>query len=82
MRTPPEFHFDEQGQGLEHERSRLDAALAAVASGLQRLVDGAGVASIREIFSAHLAMLDDPALREDVEARLAKGCLLYTSRCV
>ena len=29
--------------------------------------------SIREIFSAHLAMLDDSALREDVEACLVKG---------
>ena len=73
VRTPLQFHFAEQGQGLEQERARLDTALAAVATQVQRLVDGAGVASIREIFSAHLAMLADPALREDVEARLGKG---------
>ncbi len=73
VRTPPVFTFAERGQGGDHERSRLDEALRSVAAQLQRLVDGAGVASIREIFSAHLAMLADPALREDVEARLATG---------
>lgn len=73
VRTPPTFDFAEQGQGVEQERARLGSALAAVAAQIQRLVDGAGVASIREIFSAHLAMLADPALREDVDARLAKG---------
>jgi len=73
VRTPPVFDFAEQGQGVEQERARLASALAAVAAQIQRLVDGAGMASIREIFSAHLAMLADPALREDVDARLAKG---------
>lgn len=73
VRTPPTFHFAEQGQGVEPERARLEQALAVVSAQIQRLVDGAGVASIREIFSAHLAMLGDPALREDVEARLGQG---------
>jgi phosphoenolpyruvate-protein phosphotransferase len=73
VRVLPRFDYAEQGQGADVERRRLDAALAAIGGEIQRMVDGAGVASIREIFSAHLAMLDDPALREDVEARLARG---------
>lgn len=73
VRVMPTFEFAEQGAGAAAERQRLDASLAAIAAQIQRLVDGAGVASIREIFSAHLAMLDDPALREDVDARLETG---------
>lgn len=73
VRVMPRFEFAEQGAGAAAERQRLDEALAVIAAQIQRLVDGAGVASIREIFSAHLAMLDDPALREDVDARLETG---------
>jgi phosphocarrier protein FPr len=73
VRVFPRFEYAEQGQGTDVERARLDAARAVVTAQIQRLVDGAGVASIREIFSAHLAMLDDPALVEDIEARLLAG---------
>ncbi|MGQ7959596.1 phosphoenolpyruvate--protein phosphotransferase [Pseudomonas sp. SP16.1] len=73
VRVLPRFDYAEQGQGAETERRRLDEALATIGGEIQRMVDGAGVASIREIFSAHLAMLEDPALREDVDARLARG---------
>ena len=73
VRIFPRFEYAEHGQGVEVERQRLQAARAVVAGQIQRLVDGAGVASIREIFSAHLAMLDDPALMDDVEVRLLAG---------
>ena len=73
VRVLPRFDYAEQGQGAAIERRRLDQALAAIGGEIQRMVDGAGVASIREIFSAHLAMLEDPALGEDVDARLARG---------
>lgn len=73
VRVFPRFAYAEQGQGVDAERQRLDAARTVVSAQIQRLVDGAGVASIREIFSAHLAMLDDPALVEDIQARLLAG---------
>lgn len=73
VRTPLALDYPQRGHGLLAERQRLDSALAQVAADIQRLVEASEDASIRDIFVTHLAMLRDPALREDVEARLLDG---------
>lgn len=73
VRTPLALDYPQRGHGLLAERQRLEQALAQVAADIQRLVEASTDASIRDIFVTHLAMLRDPALREDVEARLLDG---------
>jgi len=75
VRTPMQFDFPRQGQGQGKgaERQRLDQAVQAVDTDIQRLVEATAEVDIREIFITHQAMLRDPGLREDVEARLAEG---------
>nr|WP_298135788.1 phosphoenolpyruvate--protein phosphotransferase [uncultured Pseudomonas sp.] len=73
VRRLPTLTYSQTGQGLALERERLDAALASVDADIQRLVEATADASVREIFITHRAMLRDPALREDVDSRLAQG---------
>lgn len=73
VRRVPRLDYPAEGEGEAVERTRLDAALAHVDGEIQRLVERSHEASIRDIFVTHQAMLRDPALREDVDARLAAG---------
>ena len=61
-----------RGESLQHERTRLSAALAVVIEELQVLVQRSEK-SIGEIFVTHQEMLADPALTDDVEQRLRQG---------
>lgn len=73
VRRMPKLDYPERGEGVAAERQRLDEALQHIDGEIQRLVERSDEASIREIFVTHQAMLRDPALREDVDARLASG---------
>ncbi|MEX6502448.1 phosphoenolpyruvate--protein phosphotransferase [Pseudomonas zhanjiangensis] len=73
VRTAQTFEYSHQGGGLVVELQRLRQALEQVDRHIQRLVESTAEANIREIFTTHRAMLGDPALREEVEARLAEG---------
>ncbi|MFB4370599.1 MULTISPECIES: phosphoenolpyruvate--protein phosphotransferase [unclassified Pseudomonas] len=73
VRRMPKLDYPERGESVAAERQRLDEALQHIDGEIQRLVERSEEASIREIFVTHQAMLRDPALREDVEARLASG---------
>ncbi len=73
LRLVPTLEYAQQGQGREQERARLDQALTQIEADIQRLIDASDEASVRDIFVTHQAMLRDPALREDVDARLAQG---------
>ncbi|ACO77446.1 fructose-specific multiphosphoryl transfer protein [Azotobacter vinelandii CA] len=73
VRTPLELDYPQRGQGMLVELQRLDSALAQVTADIQRLIDDSEEANVREIFITHQAMLRDPTLREDVNARLADG---------
>lgn len=73
VRVPLCFDYPAQGQGVTAERERLTAALGQVDEDIQRLVESRAQANIREIFITHQAMLRDPALAEDVAARLLQG---------
>ena len=73
VRRLPSLTYSQTGQDAALERDRLDAALAAIEADIQHLVEATEDANVREIFITHQAMLRDPALREDVEMRLAQG---------
>jgi phosphocarrier protein FPr len=73
VRVPPLLDYPQQGQGAALEQQRLSAALEQVGADIQRLVEATAEANIREIFITHQAMLRDPALAEDVAARLNQG---------
>ncbi|MDX1724057.1 MAG: phosphoenolpyruvate--protein phosphotransferase [Pseudomonas sp.] len=73
VRVPPVLDYPQQGQGAALEQQRLSAALEQVGADIQRVVEATAEANIREIFITHQAMLRDPALGEDVAARLSEG---------
>jgi phosphocarrier protein FPr len=63
-------------QGAEVERGRLDEALAAARHAIEydrETVAGRGAAKEAEIFTAHLALLDDEALLERARALIDGG---------
>ncbi|MCQ4307931.1 phosphoenolpyruvate--protein phosphotransferase [Pseudomonas stutzeri] len=73
VRKPQVIDYPKHGESPEAELQRLDTALDRVFSEIGVLIEESQVASIRDIFTTHQAMLRDPALREDVQARLKKG---------
>jgi phosphocarrier protein FPr len=73
VRKPLQLDYPQKGQGTSVERDRLDKALAQVNDEIGRLIGNSQEKSIRDIFVTHQAMLGDPALREDVDARLQEG---------
>ncbi|HET7049205.1 MAG TPA: phosphoenolpyruvate--protein phosphotransferase [Solirubrobacteraceae bacterium] len=63
-------------QGADVERHRLDAALAAAREAIEHdrdTVAGRGAAKEAEIFTAHVALLDDEALLERARALIDGG---------
>jgi len=73
VRKPQVIDYPKRGESPVIELQRLDAALDKVHAEIGTLIDESQVASIRDIFTTHQAMLKDPALREEVQVRLQKG---------
>lgn len=73
VRKPQVIDYPKRGESSVIELQRLDAALDKVHAEIGTLINESQVASIRDIFTTHQAMLRDPALREEVQARLQKG---------
>lgn len=63
------------GRGVREEEQRLAKALASVRLDLEALIaqEGAGGAARTEIFSAHLALLDDPELTQAANQEITAG---------
>ncbi|WP_407312339.1 phosphoenolpyruvate--protein phosphotransferase [Pseudomonas sp. nanlin1] len=68
-----DFDYPLRGESQAQERQRLDAALAAVREDIEGLIQRSPAKAIREIFVTHQEMLEDPALTDDVQARLKQG---------
>ncbi|WP_213875318.1 phosphoenolpyruvate--protein phosphotransferase [Pseudomonas sp. dw_358] len=68
-----EYDYPARGESVAVERERLQQALIQVRADLEGLILRAQAKAIREIFITHQEMLDDPALTEDVGARLRQG---------
>lgn len=73
VRKPQVIDYPQRGESLAVELQRLDRALDKVHGEIGLLIRESQVASIRDIFTTHQAMLKDPALREEVQVRLQKG---------
>ena len=73
VRKPQVIDYPKRGESPAAELQRLDAALDKVHAEIGALIEESQVASIRDIFTTHQAMLKDPALREEVQVRLLKG---------
>ncbi|MBD9632039.1 phosphoenolpyruvate--protein phosphotransferase [Pseudomonas sp. PDM19] len=67
------FEFAARGESAEVERQRLDEARTAISREIETLVERSQVKAIRDIFVTHQALLDDPELLDEVQARLAEG---------
>jgi phosphoenolpyruvate-protein phosphotransferase len=73
VRNRQAIRYPKRGESPAVELQRLDAALDKVHGEIGVLIEESQVASIRDIFTTHQAMLRDPALREEVQVRLQKG---------
>ena len=73
VRIAQAFEYSHHGAGMVVELQRLRQALTQVNRHIQQLIESTAEANIRDIFTTHQAMLGDPALREEVEARLVEG---------
>lgn len=67
------FEFAARGESPDAERQRLDDARTAISGEIESLVARSQVKAIRDIFVTHQALLDDPELLDEVQARLAEG---------
>ncbi len=71
-----EIEVEEQGHGLDHERRKLDDALARAAAQLDALrgeLHGSRDPAKAAIFAAHAELLEDPDLIDIVTSAIAKG---------
>lgn len=66
---PQTFDFAEFGQDYQLEKSKLLQAIEQVKTDLQNFIDQSDKTNIKDIFTAHLTILDDP----DVLAQVDKG---------
>ena len=73
VRKPQVIDYPARGVSPAAELQRLDAALDKVFREIGTLIEESQVDSIRDIFTTHQAMLQDPALREEVQGLLQKG---------
>ena len=73
VRVVRAFDYPARGETPASERKHLHQALAQVRAEIEVLVQRSEVKAIREIFVTHLEMLADPALGDEVEARLQRG---------
>ncbi|MCY1338648.1 phosphoenolpyruvate-protein phosphotransferase [compost metagenome] len=71
--VPQVFEFSPHGRSPEEEMLRLEQAKSAIGAEIEALVQSSQVKAIREIFVTHQALLDDPELTEEVQARLVEG---------
>lgn len=59
---PQHFDYEHSASDSAAERSKLDAAIACVKEDLAKVVSQAESKAVRQIFTAHTALLDDPEL--------------------
>ncbi len=66
------FHYPHTAEDSEAERSKLQQAVADVKAELAQMVAQAKSKDIRQIFTAHAALLDDPDLLQQVDAGIRR----------
>ncbi|WP_040261719.1 phosphoenolpyruvate--protein phosphotransferase [Pseudomonas massiliensis] len=73
VEAPVQFTYPARGESPALERQRLETAVSQVREDLQQLIAGGAAKSIRDIFTTHLEMLEDPDLIDEVSQRLQQG---------
>lgn len=68
-----QFHYEQFAQSITQEIQQLHFAIESVKEQLNQVIHQAKTASIAQIFSAHLAMLDDVELTQPVEQLIKQG---------
>ncbi|KAF1070612.1 MAG: Phosphoenolpyruvate-protein phosphotransferase [Pseudomonas citronellolis] len=69
----PRFDYAARGQSPEIEAQRLLQARHAVLAEIETLIARSPSTAVQDIFATHQALLDDPELVAEVDARLATG---------
>ncbi|MCE6000019.1 phosphoenolpyruvate--protein phosphotransferase [Acinetobacter pittii] len=59
---PKVYQYERMGLSVKIEKEKLDIALHAVKNNIHQVIAKSEVAEIKQIFQAHLEMLDDPDL--------------------
>lgn len=68
-----QFNFSELAHDKTLEKQQLDQAISAVKADLATLIDTASSQNIKDIFTAHIAIMDDPEVQSEVNARIDTG---------
>ncbi|MFI7826061.1 phosphoenolpyruvate-utilizing N-terminal domain-containing protein, partial [Acinetobacter baumannii] len=67
---PKVYQYERMGSGVKVEKENLDIALHAVKNNIHQVIAKADASEIKQIFRAHLEMLDDPDLINGVYQKI------------
>lgn len=67
------FDFPEFAENSPSQKQHLAQAIAGVKADLATLIQTATAQNIKDIFTAHIALLDDPDVQSEVNARIDTG---------
>lgn len=67
---PKVYQYERMGLSIKAEKEKLDIALHAVKNNIHQVIAKSEVAEIKQIFQAHLEMLDDPDLINGVYQKI------------
>lgn len=67
---PKVYQYERVGLSVKAEKEKLDIALHAVKNNIHQVIAKSEVAEIKQIFQAHLEMLDDPDLINGVYQKI------------
>ncbi|KAA8734798.1 phosphoenolpyruvate--protein phosphotransferase [Acinetobacter qingfengensis] len=67
------FQYDRYGHSLKSETEKLDIAIHSVKNSIRQYITKTDIDAIKQIFTAHLEMLEDPDLLQNVHKNLAQN---------
>ncbi|MBF7685803.1 phosphoenolpyruvate--protein phosphotransferase [Acinetobacter sp. B10A] len=70
---PRQFNYERQSKNLKAETEKLEQAIQHVQSNIKDFIAESKIEAIKQIFTAHLAMLDDPDLIQGVHQKLKQN---------
>ncbi|MFT4020536.1 MAG: phosphoenolpyruvate--protein phosphotransferase [Acinetobacter sp.] len=70
---PREFNYERFGHSLKGESEKLDIAIRQVKNSIRHFISQTESSAIKQIFMAHLEMLDDPDLIQNVQRGLKQN---------
>lgn len=70
---PRQFNYERQSKNLKAETEKLEQAIQQVQSNIKDFIAESKIDAIKQIFTAHLAMLDDPDLMQGVHQKLKQN---------